>query len=318
MRRMQIPALFTVALLAACSSGSSDPVDTDSSGSAPGTGDTMIVSPQEITGTTPAITAESPLVLNESGFVAFTAASVDVFRSVNDSCSNPEDSQYLGLSVSLEQKELLCLEFAITYSSERDLFISRTVEHSNGSSDLSGTVDMTAADRSSSVTSVTTFFATEDVLGQLPQTLTLSLGVEDIAGNLVELSTTTLRIDGDLSSNENTTPDGTDLAISYGVADTVVSTRYRDITPGQNLCVDHAKLEIDPATGDEFRAHIAAARINETASGNFHFGFVSLGPEPLPGPYIAGVYPLSDAGDSCLVSLQPVAPLIRYEIVDQN
>lgn len=303
MKRLNISAVLTCAILTACGggSGSSDP------------------GPVTIQ-TTPEISVGNPLVLEETDFVSVTRASVDFFRAVDNSCSNPSDAQYLSLSANFEQKSILCVEFTTTIQSERGFTLNYAMDYPGTEFDTSSdftddrTPETDGAVQPVTVTSVTSAFLNQELLGSLPQNISVTLGLYDIEGNVVDLSSETLQLTGSLSSTENTSPDGTDISISYAESGVFVNTRYRDLPTDGNFCVDHDRMIVDQATGLVSLEHVVAARLIPTTNGNYHAALVRLDSAIAPGAYLARVFLGSDDGESCFVDGEQAAPAIEYDI----
>jgi len=303
MKLLQIPILFICVLLTACSSDGGS-----------GTPENNPVNTNTLTNPLPQISADDPLVLvEEDDLVAITEASIDIYESVDNSCSNPRDSQYLGLNVELQQKTLLCVEFTVTHQSPRELNISRTIEFPGRVTDFSDTVEPTAEGRATTTTTLVPVFATSELMGALPQSFTATMGVFNIQGNLVTLSSTPITISGDLSSTANTAPDGTNISINYSDQSVFVYTQYRDLPTDQSFCVDHDKL--DANAPDQIPTHIAFAPIRAPSDGQPQSSaFVAFDRAEIEaGTYLARVF-TQDVDGTCLVQGEQAAPAIEYEI----
>lgn len=262
------------------------------------------------------ISEANPLVLDESDTVAVYDVSLDFYRSVDDSCSNPADSQYLGLSTTLAQKTLLCIEYSIGIESSRDFTLNLTLDYPDDANDTSADSDGSATDIGEGlrIDSYSTIFASSERLGLLPQNIVASLGIYDIEGNIVSITSTSLQLNGDLPSTADTPPEGTNISITYTDSDIFVSTVYRDLPTDTNFCVDHDRRVIDPLTGELSREHIVAIPLNVSTDGTFHTGFSSLGTDIPAGIYEARVYELSTDGGTCFVFDEEYAPVIEYTI----
>jgi len=301
MKLLQIPTLFFCVLLTACGGGSSS--STTNNG----------VNPTTVTNPLPQISAEDPLVFVEGDdLVVIRAASIDIYEAVDNSCSNPGDSQYLGLNAEFQQKTLLCAEFSVTYQSPRELSISRTIDFPSRTADYSVSAEPTPEETARTLSLIAPVFTSSELTGPLPQSFTATMGVFNIQGNLVTLSSTSITINGDLSSTADTAPDGTEISILYSDESVSVFTQYRDLPAGQSFCVDHDKL--DENAPDQIPTHIAFAPINTPTDEQYQYGFVFFNREEIEsGTYLARVFSM-DADGTCLVQGEQAAPAIEYKL----
>ncbi len=308
MKRSPLAVLLTCGILSACGGGSS------SSDNAP-----VDIATLDNEGL-PVITDNNPLVLGDSDTLAIHAASIDFYRSAQDSCSDPEDSQYLSLSETFEQKTLLCVEFRTELRSWRNYTLHYTIDYPGSAIDFEDTyngMQTTSNDNVNAtniVTTVTTVFATPELLGDLPQNIVASSGIYDLDGNVVPLTSSSLQLNGKLPSTDETSPEGTNISVTYSDDTIFVLTRHRNLPRDKAYCINHDRILVDSATRTRDREHVLAQVMTDTERG-FHVAYVSLG-DVAPGEYEARVYELSDDGELCLISGAEFAPAIAYQIRD--
>ena len=249
-------------------------------------------------------------------------AVIDIFESRLNSCQNPQDSQFIGLSRDFSSKTLICLRYFIDASAAtRDIAYS-TYYRESGREFSNPAVSM-ASDGRQTIEVVTPLYLTEDRFNELPATLETELTILDSDGEEVSLATSSLLITGTLGSTDPDIPDGTEISINRldllsSEAEPSVLTRFRDL-PDRDFCVDHDLIISDDGDTLEL-SHVSEGLLSQRNSGfyaGYHIAIANIPVESEESNYLVRVFETDDQG-GCDVSSFSFAvedtPRIRYTI----
>ena len=252
-------------------------------------------------------------------FIVFSAT-IDFYESRFQSCDNPRDSQFLGLTKLFDSKPLVCIRYTIDARANREATVLTNFSPAIDDTDFT-TETLVEEFNGSTVTTVTRRIQlTPENMGPLPAVLTASIEVLNAFDDPIPLVTEVLTATGSIESNDPNFPDGTELVVinipppdeNSPTPNPGILTRYRDLPLDGNFCVNHdifIEVGVDPF-----------AEVLQLASGLLlpdEFGQLRAVVE-IPRPtelntYLARVFPLSASG-ACDVNAAPIGPSIIYRV----
>lgn len=249
------------------------------------------------------------------------SASIEFFESRLQSCTEPDDSQFLGLTRTFTSKTLICIRYTVESRANRNATMITDFETPLGDFDFASETEIEEFNGSTITTVTRKLHLTPENMGPLPSAITASLAVINAFDDPIPLVSESLNAIGTLASNDPFFPDGTELVVieipppdeNSPTPNPGILTRYRDFPLDSNLCVQH---DIFTQTSGE----LVFTEVTRLGSGLLEpdeFGQLRAVVE-IPRPtelstYLARVFPV-DANGGCEVNSPFVGPAIIYQL----
>ncbi len=249
------------------------------------------------------------------------SASIDFYEARLNSCSDPNDSQFLSLAHTFTSKTLVCIRYTVESRANRNATMITDFETATAEFDFTSETEIEEFNGATTTTVTRKIFLTPENMGLLPSSLTASIEVINAFNDPIPLVTETLTASGTLESNDPFLPDGTELIVikippadeNSPIPNPGIQTRYRDLPLDGNLCVDH-----DIFTQSD--GELVFTEVTHLASGILQpdeFGQLRAVVE-IPRPselstYLARVFPVDNNG-ACDINAPAIEPTIIYQV----
>jgi len=248
------------------------------------------------------------------------SASIEFYEARLQSCSNPRDSQFIGLSRNFNTKSLICIRYTVESRARRDGTIVLDLIPAINSTNNEIESEVEEFNGTTETTIVRPLYLTADNMGSLPATLIATIKVVDDLGDAIPIIAESLTATGTVASNDPGLPDGTELIVirippaNAGslAPNPGILTRYRDLDPMGNYCVYHdiyLNSQVDLFAQSQ---NLASGQLFPDELGNMKATVEIPTPFELS-TYLARVFPLSEDG-RCDPSSEQAAPAIVYQV----
>lgn len=248
-------------------------------------------------------------------------ASIEFFESRLQTCAEPDDSQFLGLSHTFTSKTLVCIRYTVESRANRNATMITNFETPLGEFDFASETEIEEFNGSTITTVTRQLHLTPENMGPLPAALTATIEVINAFNDPIPLVTESLNVEGTVASNDPSFPDGTELTViripppdeNSPTPNPGILTRYRDLPLDRSLCVQH---DIFTQT----TAELVFTEVTRLGAGLLQpdeFGQLRAVVE-IPRPtelstYLARVFPL-DANGGCDITSFFIGPAIIYQV----